>query len=199
MLVGDPSKFALESAVAKFYERLSFRALGFFVIHLEGRCYGVRKPDATMLACSFDEVGNRINERGKHNVYFSAEVSAGKIADAYRCAIYSPNQETEHFFGILQSEFRALAYSRRFVWAPDGDAAFDDGSHVIQFDVGDRVRLIGFKGLAEGYHHAPDTLSDVWLKADEFYSVLQLWHEAFEAEWKAAPKIPKAIDGAENC
>ena len=39
------------------------------------------------------------------------------------------------------------------VSAPDGDEAFDDGSYVLQFDVGDRVRLIAFK--------RPDQLVDL--------------------------------------
>ena len=31
MLIGDPSEFAVESGITKAYERLSFRALGYFV------------------------------------------------------------------------------------------------------------------------------------------------------------------------
>jgi hypothetical protein len=56
MIVGDPSVFAIESEITRAYERLSFRALGYFVIYVCGRSYGVRAPDATMLACSFDAV-----------------------------------------------------------------------------------------------------------------------------------------------
>jgi hypothetical protein len=70
---------------------------------------------------------------------------------------------------------------------PDGDEAFDDGSFVLQFDVQDRVRLIAFRSGA-GYVHDPDTLSDVWLPADDFYRVLEQWHQAFDREWAAMPK-----------
>jgi len=83
------------------------------------------------------------------------------------------------------------------VWAPDGDKAFDDWSHVLQFDVGERVRLIAFKSSEQGYHHAPDTLADAWLEAEEFYRVLEEWRSAFVAEWKLAPKIKESEDGAE--
>jgi hypothetical protein len=75
-------------------------------------------------------------------------------------------------------------------WAPDGDEAFDDGSYVLQFDVDDRVRLIAFKHgeRGEGWQCDSATLRDVWLAADEFYRILQQWHDAFYAEWVAAPK-----------
>jgi hypothetical protein len=61
------------------YERLGFLALGFFVIHIGGRCYGVRAQDATMLACSFSKVERRIAERGLHTAPFAAEPELGKL------------------------------------------------------------------------------------------------------------------------
>jgi hypothetical protein len=71
--------------------------------------------------------------------------------------------------------------------APDGDEAFDDGSFVLQFDVGDRVRLIAFKSC-HNYLHDAGSLSDVWLAADDFYGILRQWHDAFESEWESTPK-----------
>ncbi len=192
MLVGDTSEFAIESCISIAYEELGARALGYFVIHIGGRCYGVREPDASWLACSFGTVEERIAKRGAHTAPFADEADAGKIADAYRDAIYAPDQENEKFFGLPHSEFRDCFYSKSLVWAPDGDEAFDDWSHVLQFDVKDCVRLIGFRSCKEGYHHDPAALSDVWLEADKFYNILQTWRDSFEAEWKAAPKLFKA-------
>ena len=186
MIVGQPSIFAIESGITEAYERLSFRALGFFVIHVGGQRYGVYKPDATLLACSFDEVGDRISRRVELTAPFAAELDAGKIADAVCNAIYAEEPD-EGFFGIPQPEFRDLIYSNHLLWVPDGDEAFDDGSYVLQFDVEDRVRLIAFK-TDEGYRHDPKTLSAVWLAADDFYQILQHWHDAFEAEWTATSK-----------
>ena len=82
MLVGDPSKFAIESSISIAYEELGARALGFFVIHIGGRRYGVHEPDASWLACSFDEVERRLAERGTHTAPFSSEPDAGKTAPA---------------------------------------------------------------------------------------------------------------------
>jgi len=66
MIAGNPSRFAVESGITEAYERLSFLALGFFNVHIEGRRYGVHATDATLLACSFDEIEERIAERGIH-------------------------------------------------------------------------------------------------------------------------------------
>jgi len=41
----------------------------------------------------------------------------------------------------------------------------------------------------EGYLHQPGTLSDLWMEAAEFYSILSQWSAVFEAEWNAADKI----------
>jgi hypothetical protein len=167
MIVGNPSIFAIESQITKAYESLSMRALGFFVVHIGGRSYGVREPDATMLACSFDEVKDRLTCRGKYTAPFATELDAGKIADAFRNAIFADDPDKTSF-GIPLAEFRSLFYttSNDRMWAPDGDGAFDDGSYVLQFDVKDRVRLIAFKS-GDNYRHDPATLSDVWIPADE--------------------------------
>jgi len=188
MIIGDPARFALESRITTAYSKPGLRALGLFVIHICGKRYGVYEPDATMLACSLDEVRERISWRGRHTTPFSHEQDAGKIADAYRRAVYAPHQEKETFFGLPHAEFRALIYQSKLVWAPDGDEAFDDGSFVLQLDKEEHVRLIGFKTKQEGYEHEPSTLADVWIDANEFYRILEEWSSAFEKEWCAAPK-----------
>lgn len=189
MIVGDPRTFAIESEVSRAYESLSCRGLGFFVIHLGGLTYGVRAADATMLACSFDEVEERLRERGAHCAFLSTEPDAGKISDAIRMGLYSPD-ECETYLGVNRTEFMKVVYSSRVIWAPDGDEAFDDRSFVLQFDVGQRVRLIGFR-CDEGFGHDPSTLRDIWLEAGQFYAVLDEWRRRFEADWVAAPKEPR--------
>jgi len=198
MFIGDTSRFALESGITKAYERLGFRALGFFVIWICGKRYGVCAPDATLLACSFDAVRERIVRRSEHKAPFSQHPNGGQIADAYRDAIYAPDQENSEYFGISYWEFREILFSNDIQWAPDGDEAFDDWSHVLQFDVGNDVRLIAFRSEETGYHHSPETLADITIPADEFYGVLSQWSDAFEQEWIAAPKISESEDGAEG-
>jgi Immunity protein 42 len=189
MIVGDQNSFALESEISCAYERASLMALGFFNIHLGSQAYGVRAPDATLLACSFDAVVERVRLRGRHVAPFSAESDAASVADAIGAAIYSPEAELKSFWGLSCAQFVSAVYANQLIWAPDGDEAFDDGSFVVHLDVGNRVRLIGFKLGGAGRHH-PLTLTDLWLEADRFYDVLDRWRIEFAAEWEAAPKVP---------
>jgi len=191
LLIGNKSLIAIESGITHAYESNHFKALGFFVIHIAGFCYGIDEPEAAMIGYALGEVKNRSVRRGTHTAPFSSETNAGEIADAIRHAIYAPDQEHKHFFGIPQPEFCKLIYGNNLMWDP-GDETFDDSSYVLQFDVGDRVRLIAFKAnLGSGnYHHNPATLRDLWLSADEFYGVLEQWREEHEAEWIAAQKLP---------
>ncbi len=190
MIVGDPSVFAIESGMTRAYERLSLLGLGFFAIHIGGRSYGQRAPESTMLACSYGEVEARISSCGNHTVPFAAQPDGGKIADAFRTALYSDTPQ-ESYFSLPVSLFSDMIYAKHIKWAPDGDEAFDDGSYVLHFDVEDRVRLIAFQ-CGEGYFHDPSTLRDLWLPADDFYRTLQNWHDAFNAEWKSMPKVAEA-------
>jgi len=198
MIIGDKSRFAIESGITNAFQRLSFLALGYFVIYAGGRRYGVYAPNATMLACCYDAVGRRIARRGQHTAQFASEPNAGAIANAYRDAIFDPDQEYECFFGISQPEFRDLIYSNHLALGPECDQAFDDGSYVLQFDLAERIRIIAFKINEQGYHHNPRTLVDLWLASDDFYKLLEDWRNAFHAAWTAAPKISEAEDAAES-
>lgn len=185
MTVGDTSVFAIESEITRAFEKLSWRGLGFFVIYVAGQSYGIKAPGQSMLACSLDEVARRITKRGSHEAPF-ADAAAIDIANAYNSAIYLDNTGNETYFGMSEAQFTGTLNSNSLVWAPDGDEAFDDGSYVLQFDVGEQVRLVAFK--------TPDTLvdpatvRDVWLSANVFYNVLQEWSGTFIAEWKSLPK-----------
>jgi hypothetical protein len=200
MTIGDPLSFAIESEISQAYRRLSLRALGFFVIHIAGHRYGVYQPDATMLANSFDEVERRLERRGSHLAPFARE-DAAKIAEAFRRA-YDPDQVNAQLFGMMASEFYNFACSNGLLWAPDGDEAFDDGSYVVQFDVENQVRLLGFKSEPDGYGYEAATLTDMWIPSEVFYRVLQEWHAAFEQEWRSARKVideQTPIDPAMGC
>lgn len=188
MLVGDPTSFAIESQLTTAYQRLSFRALGYFVLHIRGMCYGVRDPEATLLACSLDGVDRRLASPGHHTAPFAAHPDAGAIAEAFRSAIYD-EPSGDRYFGLSASEFAGY-FSRvghDVMWAPDGDQAFDDGSYVLQFDIGDMVRLIAFRSTA-GTRPDPDTINELWLPQTGFYGTLQLWRDSFESLWQSMPK-----------
>jgi hypothetical protein len=193
MIIGSPETFAIESVITEAYEKLSLRALGCFALHIAGRSYGVKEPDATMLACSFDEVGRRLADRGSHIPAFPIDASAGEIAHAFRRVDYAACEESERFFGTAFSRFNESIVAKRLTWAPDGDEAFDDGSYVLQIEDPKMVRLIAYVSTSDLLYD-PATLRDVWLSSDDFYDILQNWRDRFEAEWIAAPKVPDAYE-----
>jgi len=179
MIIGNPQKLAIESDITRAIQTEDrLIPSGFFVLHVEGLRYGVHQPDATLLGCSIAEIDRRIERRGQHVVPF-AWAPAGEIANAYRDAIYAPDQEKKLFLGIPHPEFEGLIHNSYISWAPDGDEAFDDGSYILQFDVGDKVRVIAFRPVERGYHHDPLTLRDLWVDEAEFYGVLERWRAAF--------------------
>ncbi|NTJ65341.1 hypothetical protein G6M50_30160 [Agrobacterium rhizogenes] len=185
MIVGNPEEFAIESEITEAYPRLSLRALGFFVVHIKGRIYGVHEPDATLLANSFDAVDRRIEQRGQHNLPSARTTSAKKIVEAFCTAQHGEFTQSQRFLGMSLSQFEQDIHKREIIWAPDGDEAFDDGSYILQFDEGSEVRLIAFvnqNSLAE----TVSTVSEHWLDADIYYEVLSRWKTAFEEQWRLA-------------
>lgn len=188
MIAGTSDIFAIESGITETYERLSLRALGYFVIYVGGIRYGVYKTDATMLANSFDEVGKRIADRGRHTCSFADETDPAQIADAVTRALYKEGQDEDLLLGVDRREVRHLLTSRDLLWAPDGDRAFDDRSFVLQFDVLDRVRLIAYKRTS-GLLYDPNTVRDVWLAEDDFYNILKEWYDSFHTDWRLSAKI----------
>jgi len=105
----------------------------------------MRKPDATMLAVSFDEVGRRIVRRGHHNPSFAKTATAEEIAYSFRRAIYDESKDGELFFGMPVRQFADTVYSNHIEWI--GDEEFDDGSYVLQFEDENRVRLVASQEL----------------------------------------------------
>ena len=180
MIVGLPEQFAIESGISEAFECLSDFAIGYFTIHIGGYRYGRHEPDSTAMGCSFDEVGRRVTQRGNHVAPFANEQDAGLIAESIRNAIYA-EEGRESYFGLPAADFSEVIYSNDLLWAPDGDEAFDDGSYVLQFDVEDQVRLIGFK-TDGAYSFDPSTLRDIWIPLISYYDILANWRLSFETE-----------------
>lgn len=180
MIVGDCRVFAIESGITEAVESLSQFALGYFVIHVGGRAFGVRQPDASMLGCSFNEVEHRLRRRGTHVLPIPLDVSATEVATAYLDAFYRDNARTD-YFGLSQRQFVDALHSSGAIWAPDGDEAFDDGSHILQFDVDGRVRIVAFFST-EAPHDFPQTISEEWVDADLFYAIASCWKTLFSIE-----------------
>ena len=182
MIVGNPNIFAIESHIETAYANPGFRALGFFVIHVNGKSYGVRNVGATMLACSYDSVQKRIVEEGTHIAPFES-VGAAELSSSIIHALYAEADHNRNYWGLSSDEFSNVLHSSQIIWAPDGDEAFDDRSFVLQFDSGSLVRLVAFRRCDE-CSIDPETLTDLQIPKAEFYRILQDWYEAFTLEWE---------------
>ena len=170
MIHGNSGVFSIHASVKERYAERGLLALGRFNICVNGICYGVQADNASFLACSADELSSRILNRGNHTAPFSITANALEIANAF----------TEYFFGtetsplgLSRSEFSMICFQLPFrvKWIPDGDSAFDDGSHIFHFDVSDKlVRLVCFRRLDNEIVDIVDSTID----SNVFYSVLCL-------------------------
>jgi Immunity protein 42 len=186
MIVGNPSIFAIESEITRACERRSQLGLGFFVVHVAGRSYGVRKPDASMLGVSFDQIDKRVARRGSHKAPFAMDAKPADIAYSYRRAFYGESEEGELFFGMPFRQFTEAISSNHLEWV--GDEEFDDSSYVLQFEDENQVRLVAFTGTSD-FCYDPASLRDVSLSQNEFYWILKVWRERFNDEWTSLPKV----------
>jgi hypothetical protein len=75
--------------------------------------------------------------------------------------------------------------SNNLEWVSDEE--FDDSSYVLQFEDENQVRLVAFTGTPD-FLYDPATLRDVSLSQNEFYWILQVWHDRFNDEWISLPK-----------
>ena len=132
-----------------------------------------------MLANSFGEVGRRISGRGKHIANFSRSYSAQEIAVAAHAVLYAEGIPLSQLLGQPIEAVLNEIENARLVWAPDGDAAFDDGSIVLQMDVDREVRLIGFRNSGLQFSEIGD-VSEVWLDSKVYYDVLNEWARSSE-------------------
>lgn len=176
MIVGDTENFALESGLSCPVENTSQQALGFFLIHLSGRRFGVRDSEATLLGCSVEAVEQRLAMRGSHVSERLASLSAEELVELYFSSFYG---DTDHL-ARSQNDF----LESNVIWCPDGDAAFDDGSHVLQFDQGAHVRLVAFRNDVG----KPSDLTERTILADDYYSILKTWVSEFRMDRDIALK-----------
>jgi hypothetical protein len=178
MIFGNTEIFAIDTEVC---EEWHHSGIGWFTLIIRGLRYGVLERDASALGCSFDAISDRLSMRGGH-VFSFANLEAAQIADALRLAIYAPDGDARYDMPVPKEDFAAAVHESRIEWAPDGDEAFDDGSFVLQIDLGEMVRIIGFRSATDDYLHDPATLREVTLEADTFYRILQLCSEWFTSK-----------------
>ena len=181
MLIGNESRFAIDSQLSEKNLSHSQIGIGYFNIILANHRFGIHEIDATVLGCSYKNVVNCLQMRNKHVAPFSEINDPHCIAKNLRDVLYINGDKGGPVFGLSRRSVINLVYKNKLLFAPDGDEAFDDGSYVIHFDIGPEVRLIGFMS-GNGEFYEESTLVDVRLSANEFYGIIESWRLGFEKE-----------------
>ncbi|NIJ64636.1 hypothetical protein FHR20_001567 [Sphingomonas leidyi] len=157
--------------------------IGYFLIHVGGKQYGVKKPRACVMGNSYNEIVSRISQEGEHRLSFSSKIDSKELSIYIANSIYNRGFEGGVIPAQWSKEIDDSLYANALMWAPDGDSAFDDGSHIVQVDDEQRVRITAFVN-AETQGEFENSISDVILGQETFYETLGAWAREFDGQWK---------------
>ncbi len=192
MIVGNATRFAIETEITEIYAAQRPEALGTLIVHVASKEYGYRTPDSTTLGFPLWHLQQRLLRRGKHVASFSEVLNASMLVDVFLEAEYGITRLFKENLNMSGDEISTILGNYCINWQPDGDEAFDDGSNIYQFDIGDRVRVIACKNEATEKDRC---VSEIWMPSDEFYNILDEWQRRFEHELRTTPVgvKPKAV------
>lgn len=193
MIVGDPTIFAIESSITEAYEEPNRQALGYFLLHVAGRSFGVRDPQAMFLTFPVQRLRSMVRHRGKHRTAIDPTVPLAEMFEAVMSIWLAEDRETKSHFGMTADELSDELFSKGVVWVPDSGTNINDFTHCVLFDCGDRVRVIAFKYPfldKPTFAEVRQSAAEAWLSADTFYGILATWLNRFEDERSATAKLP---------
>lgn len=179
---GNRSIFGIESGVFEFIENPNQLGIGYFIIQMDGKEFGVKKERATILGNSYWEIKARLARKGRHTISFGEVASAAAISCSIANIIYNRHFKSEILNAEEIDELVRKLYENDLVWAPDGDSAFDDGSHIIQIDCENYVRLICFNN-DETEDATLNSIVDLKISSLEYYGILADWRAQFSQNW----------------
>lgn len=156
-------------------------ALGYHRFRVGSNWYGSTEPDATALGCSRSAIAERLQRRGQHVYNALGEQEPDALMNAWMVSEYGKDYAPwTPVAGMGREELNDAIHSSHALMAPDGDAAFDDGSQILQFDVGEAVQLVAARLTGEvGWPVAVD-LVGIRIPASEFYDCLADWLRQFD-------------------
>jgi hypothetical protein len=201
MIVGDPNYFAIESEMTAAFIDDTYKALGYFCVHIGGVCFGIKKSCAAHIGFAYISALGRIEYRGRH-ICPAEYVSWSGYKIAYHIwAEYFLDLPPMLKKKLITQGFSTKKFGPDIEW-DDLDSGLDD-SRLYQFDIGDKVRLIGHKftncKIQFGQHQSKidrKTLRDIWIPADVYYDTLQEWADKFYAEWQDKKRfVPYCLIG----
>lgn len=165
MIFGNKDFFAIEVEVNNVFHD-EFIGEGKFIIYINNKSYGVHSPYATMFFCIMEQICYFINNKVNVNNIFK-DYSYKDISKCYYNQNYSDIILNEYSKEFLKQTKQLIT------WAPE--AAFDDGSYLIQIDDDELTRLIAFKSYSNGSICSVEegTETEIILDRHEYIKILQ--------------------------
>lgn len=182
MIEIDAGEFGIRTHIEEVFTKPHVMAMGSHRFRVGSNWYGCAEPDATLLGCSRDAIVERLQQRGRRVSDGLGDQDPAMVMQAWLVSEYGRDIVPWAPINGMDRERLNKAIHFNYVrMAPDGDAAFDDGSQILQFDVGETVLIVACRiGGEAGWPVAKD-LSVARLPAGAFYSALEEWLRAFDA------------------
>ena len=145
MIIGDTNSFAIVFEISDFVKS-HFIGIGSFNVYIKGTKYGQDDKGATTFFPLIPDLKKVLSEKEKSSELFinGNEVD---ICKAYYEAIYVGEELNKKYLGYSYVDFynKILKIPTNIIsWSFIGEA-FDDGSHMLQINDTDRIKLLGFK------------------------------------------------------
>lgn len=166
MTIGDKQIFAIDFRIYTPMDDF-FIGDGYFLVCIDGFEYGIKKSDATVFgSIEYDlktELMNHINDEN----FELGDFSSQNICNVY----YDKHYREINDFSIDDYEGISIALQNSpnsiLEWSPE--TAFDDGSHIIQYNKKNEICLMGFKTY--GYEKIKD-IHSVCISKEYYRDVL---------------------------
>ena len=173
MVLGNTNRFAIEVNVNNLFHD-EYIGEGNFIVHINNFSYGLREEYATVYLCIIDILKN-FHLEFKNTDLGLEKFSKNEIAMYHYMQKYGEVDSTEYDKFLLQKTQHLTE------WLPE--SAFDDGSHVLHFDVDEKVRLIGYKSCSIDEHFCVEesSVNEIFIPRIEFAEILRLTYEYLES------------------
>ncbi len=176
---GRSDYFSINCYIHDIADSKSASVFGCFFLYINGIRYGKCAPEVTYLDLSYDGIVERLQWRGRNRCTVLEDADLQTVLSMHRTCMW-PAADGGEWRGMPMERVARQVVNSGVILAPDGDAAFGDGSQVYQVDLDDgQVDLFAFKHRDDPAAEFADQTS-LRLSSNGFYDALEefaLWFE----------------------
>ena len=181
MIIGDTNSFAIAFEISEFVKS-HFIGIGSFNVYIKETKYGRDDKDATTFFPLIEDLKTVLSEKEKSSEIF-INGNEVEICKAYYEAIYIAEELNKKYFGYSYTDFynKILQIPTNIIsWDFIGEA-FDDGSHMLQINDMDRIKLLGFKSTA---HCTIKDIKYVVISRNQFEFIINEFIETIKQQFQ---------------